>query len=397
MSLTSYGNISARLVWNPFDFGLLPAVLWSTLGSFVLDYKFGHLVAQTATIQPPAITVDPAPFAFLAAPSLDASQIRGQLVIEGGSQFETNGDTVYFENEDGPANPGQLVQRDVERIITAGQDQNGHTIYAPDSLNGLPIVDTYVDLEGGGLGIPTTGLQNGEGQTYYGVEITGVENVQLRLSGGNDNFTIDDTHCTGTCTFSGTGGLVTPPLLPAPVIDLYGGDGDDTVLVTGIGAPTTIYGGPGTDAVTVKSLANDLTGILSRLTVDGNNDLVTQVTQVLDNDPQQIVHDFLSTPILVVPTGAALTAPDGAIYYQASFVPILQDPDLSMSGTGLNVRTVIINPDGSLAQKLVQQRGVLEWGIQAVGVQNQNGSHQLLWARCERQRDDREHGRPVRS
>ena len=39
----------------------------------------------------------------------------------------------------------------------------------------------------------------------------------------------------------------------------------------------------------------------------------------------------------------------------------------------------MINPDGSLEQTLVQQRGVPEYGIQAVGVQKTNGGGQLLW------------------
>ena len=68
---------------------------------------------------------------------------------------------------------------------------------------------------------------------------------------------------------------------------------------------------------------------LSRLTVDGNNDLVTQVTNVLDNDPQAIVHTFLNTPIVVIPVGAATPVPnstDGSVYYHAMVVPILPTP-----------------------------------------------------------------------
>src|SRR5262249_48766950 len=161
---------------------------------------------QSATIQPPKITVDPAPFAFLAPPSLDASQIKGQLVVQGGTGFETNGDTVYFENENGPANNGRLVQRALPRVVTARQDSDGHTPHAPDVLNGDPVTDTFLDLEGAGLGIDTAGQTNGAGQTYFGVEMAGVENVQLRLSSGNDHFTINDDTCVGTCTFSGANG-----------------------------------------------------------------------------------------------------------------------------------------------------------------------------------------------
>ena len=36
----------------------------------------------------------PPPFAFEATPSMDAKDVKGQVVIKGGEQFETAGDTV---------------------------------------------------------------------------------------------------------------------------------------------------------------------------------------------------------------------------------------------------------------------------------------------------------------
>ena len=254
----------------------------------MLDYKFGHLEPVFATIQPPAVTVDPAPFAFLAPPSLDASQVKGQLVIEGGDQFETSGDTVVYENESGPANPGQLVQRVIPRMINIGADKNGNSIYGPDTLNGAPVTDTYISLEGAGLGIASTGQTSQENSPYYGIEMVGIEHLQLRLSNGNDNVTLNDNACFGTCTFSGAHGVpFTPALLSAPTLQVYGGGGNDSFTVNSLGAASLIAGGPGDDSVTVQSPASDLTTILSRLTVDGNNDLVTQVTNVLDNDSQR--------------------------------------------------------------------------------------------------------------
>ena len=105
VSLTSIGGASASFAWDANSFLFLPAVQLTITG-VVLDYRVGKLEQQTALIQPPSITVDPAPFAFLAPASLDASQVKGQLVIEGGSGFETDGDTVIYENENGAA---QLV------------------------------------------------------------------------------------------------------------------------------------------------------------------------------------------------------------------------------------------------------------------------------------------------
>src|SRR5665213_4538267 len=77
VSLTSAGNYSAYLAYSPWYFGLIPDIRL-TVSNFQLDYKFGHLVPVFATIQPPSVTVDPAPFAFLAAPSLNASPALGQ-------------------------------------------------------------------------------------------------------------------------------------------------------------------------------------------------------------------------------------------------------------------------------------------------------------------------------
>ena len=250
-----------------------------------------------------------------------------------------------------------------------------------------------MSLEGAGLGIDPNGQTNPNShETYYGIEMTGVEHVQLRLSGGNDSFTINDDACVGTCTFTDSSHhAFTPSLLPAPELEVYGGGGDDSFTVTGIGAATTIAGGPGNDAVTVRSPAADLMSILGRLTVDGNNDLVTQVTPVLDTDSQKIVHDFLTTPLVVTPiagtcqvvpnqTGSCSGSTTGSVYYQAAFVPILADTDSTPgNGSALDVRTVIITSDGTLLQQLVQQRGVLEYGIQAVGQQKRDSFNNLLW------------------
>ena len=55
--------------------------------------------------------------------------------------------------------------------------------------------------------------------------------------------------------------------LPAPTVNLYGGTGNDSFVIGGIGAATSVTGGGGTDSTTVEAPSGDLSGILGRLTV----------------------------------------------------------------------------------------------------------------------------------
>ena len=85
-------DFSARLKWESFFQFIFDPKIELTVGDFQLMYKFGHLEPRSKLIQPPNVTVDPLPFAFKEARSLDASQIRGRVTIRGGDQFETAGD-----------------------------------------------------------------------------------------------------------------------------------------------------------------------------------------------------------------------------------------------------------------------------------------------------------------
>ena len=319
------GTISAYLDWNVFDFfDLFPYVL-VTVSSFQVSYQIPTIQYVTRTIQPPSITVTPAPVALVAPPSIDASQVKSQVIILGGDQFETSGDTVIYGDEGGAADTGQLVQRVVPRMEETGEEPDGTPIFAPetDPTTHAALTDTYVSLESTALGISPSGQTSAEGTPYYGIEMQGIEHVELRLSNASagDNFTIDDT---AICTGAGTSNCIedAPGALPAPTVDVYGGTSSDTFTVAGIGAATTITGGPGNDTVTVESAAQNLTGILSRLTIDGNDMLSTQTTQVQSNDSEAIVQEFLNTPILVIATGNAESA-DGQTYYQAAWVSII--------------------------------------------------------------------------
>src|SRR5262249_36750084 len=146
------------------------------IGSFVVTYKIGHYEERTKLVQPAPVTVDPLPFAFKADRSLDISKIGRRLTIRGGDGFETSGDTVIFHYQAAPAGTDQLTEHTLPRLVEAGEDQNGNILYAQDTdaTSGEPLSDTFLSLEGVGLGIDRVHGQLGlDGNRYFGVEMQG--------------------------------------------------------------------------------------------------------------------------------------------------------------------------------------------------------------------------------
>ena len=370
--------------WNPFDFGnLLPHVNVTFFGLQV-SYTIPIITFVTRTIQPPPITVTPAPVAIIAPPSVDASQVKSRVIIQGGNDFETKGDTVVYNDTGGSFDNGQLVQRTVPRMVEVGEDPvTGTPQFVQDTLNGAPLFDTFLSLESSALGISPSGKLSVETTPYFGLEMQGIEHVQLRLSNAGSNFTIDDTaNCTTGTNPTSANGFAQTCLedagpLPAPTVDVYGGTSNDTINVRGIGAATMIMGGAGTDTINVQSTASDLSGILSRLTIDGSDILKTQTTNVTttNSDPatNALVQQFLAQSILVVGTNPVVV--NGQTVYQANWVPILCQSNISaLCSTGdptgsIEVRSVVINGDGSLDQINVQQKGVQTYGQNEYGFQ----------------------------
>ena len=80
-------------------------------------------MTTTTTIQPPPVTITPAPV-IIDAIGVDASQVRSKLVIIGGDGSEENGDTVIYENENSTTpETGQLVQRTEPKMEETGEDR----------------------------------------------------------------------------------------------------------------------------------------------------------------------------------------------------------------------------------------------------------------------------------
>ncbi len=376
------GTFSARLRFDSFFSFLFDPRVYVSVDTLTLRYRIGSLEPRTKQVQPAPVTVDPLPFGFDAGRSLDVSRILNRLTIRGGDQFETAGDKVVIHNEEGTSADGRLLVRTVPRMVQAGEIPGPNGTRIPvfkqdvDPTTKAPIFDTFLSVEGMGIGIDSVnGRVSADGQRFFGIELAGIEHLDIRLSDGastahptedgNDNFTIVGTPLTTKLT-------------------LWGGGGNDTFTVNGIGGDATIAGGLGNDTVNVKTIVdginNDgdaftdefdeldaLSGVLGRLTVDGKNHIVEQVDPVLAGSFPAI---FLTQPLVVIadPAFEARTF-NNQTYYVPKFVPILDN-----TGAQLRVYTVVITAAGTVAQQLVQERGVQQFGIQ-----KRNASNQLLY------------------
>jgi hypothetical protein len=178
-------EINSRLKWNFF---IPSTVIEVRVRSFSINYQIGHLEARTRLVQPPSITVDQPTFVFQADGVNNLAGIQGKLRINGGDLFEDTGDRVFVHNQDGPSGIGSLITRSSPRLVAVGEDSLGNEIFAQDrdqDTNAL-IFDTYRSLEGLGQQFGRIGRDT---VSFNGVWLDGIENLDLRLAGGDDTFT----------------------------------------------------------------------------------------------------------------------------------------------------------------------------------------------------------------
>ena len=370
---TDVGTFSFRLRYDfLFAFLFAPAVE-VRLSNLRLRYRIGTLEPRSKQVQPQPITVDPLPFAFDAPRSLDVRKILNRLTIRGGDQFESAGDTVVVHNEDGVSLDGRLLMRSMPRLEEFGEVPGPDGTRVPvfrevKDENGDTIVDTYLSLEGIGLGInSTTGEIGKDGSRFFGVEMLGIEHLDIRLAGGNDNFTVVGTPATTKLT-------------------IWGGGGSDTFTVNGIGNDAKIVGGAGNDTVNVRTIVdginndgdtivdengdtvplideNDeldaLTQVLGRLTVDGANEIAEFIDPVLADE--DFVQDFLTAETVILPNGTGTFM--GQTYFIPDFAPILQKVNAN-ADSPLQVWTVVLTAAGAVSERLFQERGKIQTGIQ---------------------------------
>ena len=386
-------SITARNRFGFFSFLIGIGKVEITVGSMDVTYGFGRWEKRSQKIQPPPITVDPEPFAFKAPRNLDASKILGRLTIRGGDQFETAGDKVIFHNEEGRSDFGALYETEVTRQTQVGErfslidhegvrfdandidddadgivDESNELGTVPiygddiDPDSGLAIKDRFLILEGAGLGIQANTLAKDGITRYSGLELVGIENLELRLADGR------------TSPFDDGADALTVQSTPATTkLTVWAGKGNDTINIQGLGGAATVYGGDGNDVITVSSSTGDLADIMSRLIVDGDRTLTEQIDPVLASEA--FVQPFLdpSARIVVVARGQIGTK-DGRPYYTAEIVRILatgaeaflEDGQIKLRPDGtpypLYARSVVLDEGGAVIEKLVQEKGVAELG-----------------------------------
>jgi hypothetical protein len=162
-----------------------------------VSYERGVLVPTPASsLQPPAVTVDPPPFAFKEPAKFTVEEIKGRVVVQGGNAFEDGGDTSSLNGE-GSAESG-LPTTATNRAVHDGVKE-GRPVFKQDEVEGVPLTDTYLSLEGLGLQIAEAGFvpkidgdvpwQTEDGQVAvrsFGVLMQNVENVEVRLANPSD-------------------------------------------------------------------------------------------------------------------------------------------------------------------------------------------------------------------
>ena len=376
--LTTFTGVSVTGATARLRFSFIPfffdTVVEVDVSSVQLHYSVGTVTQETKLIQPPSITVDPPAFAFQAAGVTDLSGIQGRLTIRGGDAPEGLGDTVIVHNEASSfAGSGGLQTFTQPRWVQTGQDGAGNPIVEQDAdISGptpVPLFDSFLELSGMGLGISSSANTALNGRTvFHGIELQGIESIDIRLAGGNDTFTVADTGFGRN-----TDGSQNATLLPT-TLAISGGGGDDTINLQQVGGATRIIGGAGADTVNIHSTTQTLAQILGRVSFDGDATITEPAVPFLDNDPRLAI--FLTARSVIVPVGVQLTTSDASArpYHQADIVPVLFDPSAS-GGTALQVRVVVLNPTtGAVTTEFVQEKGVLEYAKQ-----KRDASGNRLW------------------
>ena len=111
----------------------------------------------------------------------------------------------------------------------------------------------------GGAGVLTAAELNGLGLTDT-VSFTDVEQLDISLGEGNDQFTINSTH-DRDAAFKGS----------SPAVRVDAGGGNDEVVVNNISDATTIETGSGTDEIIIGQDGLVVSGIGADLTITGSN------------------------------------------------------------------------------------------------------------------------------
>ncbi len=397
------GNVTnINFKFNSF-FAFLDPVVEFTVSDIAINYQVGQLVQNTKLVTPPPVTVQPAPFALMATGVYDISGILGHLRIDGGVGNQVNGNTVIVDdqlatNAAAGDNVGSLQLRQIPQQIASATPVNGKTVFtqATDPTTGLPIFNDYYSLEGFGINppnaAPNTPLgHDADGAPYYGIELTDVQHLDIRLPSALNN----------TFTLGATPTSVTNP--PPPMsIDIEGGLHNDTYNIQEARAPVAIHGGPGQSTLNVSNNSH-FGNILSNVTFDGDTHL-DETTALVNTATYASILNNLPTVFI----NTAPTAADGVQYYtdstghtvayvRATLAPIVEPmnqnftnvPVLTATGVQLEnftanpaylqVHSVVLDASGNPVMDLVQEQGIQETGVQEFGIQKRDVSGHLLY------------------
>ena len=148
LEVTSGGlRITERSVFGIFGLSLLSRIE-VRVDTLRIRYQSGQLERRSKRVTPSPVTVDPPPFAFYADGTSDISAIQGQLIIQGGDQFEDQGDTVIVHNKTGlPGSVGTLPTPNYRFAnVSRGQAYIDVTFPAPPAGSAL-IPGTITDAD----------------------------------------------------------------------------------------------------------------------------------------------------------------------------------------------------------------------------------------------------------
>ncbi|MFC1533492.1 hypothetical protein ACFL7M_09040, partial [Thermodesulfobacteriota bacterium] len=352
---SDYSGVHARVRFH-FFWWWFGTKVQITVDNFVIDYSIGHLESRSKLVQPPDVIVDPPAFAFKEARSFDASKILGRLTIKGGDQFETDGDKLIVHNQDGSSAPGLLTNRITPRMVQVDEDQDGNPIFEQDTdETGQLIEDTFQSLEG--IGLPTgVGLDT---VPFSGVEIKGIEDIELRLADGNDDFTVAVTEYHRT--ESGQDVMTYGDPLEDITLTIVTGAGDDTVNIEQIGGETMILGDSGDDRVNVNH-ENPISGIDTKIVFDGDAHIEEQVVRA--NASEYDPNLLNNLPIVFVNSEPGLFFVDSSGARTDYALPQMAPIIIQGAGGELSVRVVVLNDNGEALEDFVQEKGVQERGVQ---------------------------------
>ncbi|MFZ3219374.1 MAG: hypothetical protein WA174_05030, partial [Rhodoferax sp.] len=175
-----------------------------------------------------------------------AAAINGDAYVEGNGTLGAiaTGNVITVTHSSG------TVKITLEARTTnndSSRERARDTFYVPmEDPSGNAITDTFLNLQGMGMGQGTSL----DGTLWDGVRIEDFDNIDIRLSTGDDDVYIESTLTAGTTT-------------------LVLGAGNDEVFVKAVLSDLDILGGAGNDTVTVAD-ANLLADINDQITFDGD-------------------------------------------------------------------------------------------------------------------------------